>query len=60
VVRRPAPFPVPAAALTLVFGEMARATLLASQRVEPRRLLAAGYTFRYSSLEPALRAAVAE
>jgi len=57
---RPAPFPVPAAALTLVFGEMARATLLASQRVEPRRLLAAGYTFRYSSLEPALRAAVAE
>lgn len=60
VVRRPALFPVPAFALNLVFGEMAQATLLASQRVVPRRLLDAGYAFRHATLEPALRAAVDE
>jgi uncharacterized protein len=60
VVHRPALFPVPALALTLVLGEMAQATLLASQRVMPRRLLAAGYEFRQATLEPALRAAVNE
>jgi len=60
VVHRPALFPVPALALTLVLGEMAQATLLASQRVMPRRLLSAGYEFRQATLEPALRAAVNE
>ncbi len=60
VVRRPALFPVPAFALNLMFGEMARGTLLASQRAVPRRLLAAGYVFRHAALEPALRAAVDE
>lgn len=57
-VHRPALFHVPAPALNLMFGEMARATLLASQRVSPRRLLAAGYEFRHATLESALRAAV--
>ena len=37
VLWRPALFPVPAPMLTLVFGEMARATMLASQRAVPRR-----------------------
>jgi len=60
VVQRPALFPVPALALNLVFGEMAQATLLASQRAVPRRLLAAGYAFRHATLEPALRAVVNE
>lgn len=60
VVRRPALFPVPAFALNLMFGEMAQSTLLASQRVIPRQLLAAGYAFRHATLEPALRAAVNE
>jgi hypothetical protein len=60
VVRRPALFPVPAFALNLMFGEMAQGTLLASQRVLPRQLLAAGYAFQHSTLEPALRAAVNE
>jgi uncharacterized protein (TIGR01777 family) len=60
IAGRPALFPVPAFALSLVFGEMARATLLASQRVVPRRLLDAGYEFRHVTLEPALRAAVME
>ncbi len=60
VIRRPALFPVPAFALNLVFGEMARGTLLASQRAVPSQLLAAGYSFRHATLEPALRAAVHE
>ncbi|HEY3288286.1 MAG TPA: TIGR01777 family oxidoreductase [Gemmatimonadaceae bacterium] len=57
-VRRPALFPVPAIVLKLMFGEMAEGTLLASQRVVPRRLLAAGFEFRHPSLDTALRAAV--
>ena len=60
VVHRPALFPVPAFVLNLMFGEMAQGTLLASQRVLPRRLLASGYAFRHATLEPALRAAVNE
>lgn len=60
VVHRPALFPVPASVLTLMFGEMAQATLLVSQRVLPGRLLAAGYAFRHDTLESALRAAVNE
>ena len=60
VVHRPALFPVPAFVLNLMFGEMAQGTLLASQRVVPRQLLAAGYAFRHATLEKALRAAVNE
>lgn len=60
VLHRPALFPVPAFVLKLMFGEMAQGTLLASQRVIPRQLTAAGYAFRYATLEPALRAAVNE
>jgi uncharacterized protein len=51
---RPAVIPVPAAALRAMFGEMADEALLASQRVEPARLGAAGYAFRFGELEPAL------
>lgn len=52
---RPAVLPVPAPALRAMFGEMADEALLASQRVEPARLRAAGYGFRCGELEPALR-----
>jgi NAD dependent epimerase/dehydratase family enzyme len=55
VLRRPALVPVPAFALRLAFGEMGQATLLASQRMRPRRLLETGYRFRYPALEAALR-----
>lgn len=55
VLARPTPFAVPAAALRLVLGEMADATLLASTRVRPKRLLAAGYRFEHPDLEAALR-----
>jgi uncharacterized protein (TIGR01777 family) len=55
VLGRPTLVPVPAVAARLAFGEMADAVLLASQRVEPARLAATRYTFRFSDLESALR-----
>jgi hypothetical protein len=54
-LRRPAALPVPAFAARLLFGEMAQATLLASARVRPSRLLASGFAFQFPDLEPALR-----
>ena len=51
---RPTPFPVPAAALRLVFGPMADGTLLASTRVAPQRLVASGFRFAHPDLESAL------
>jgi uncharacterized protein len=38
-----------------VVGEMADALLLASRRIEPRRLLQSGYRFHYPQLGAALR-----
>jgi uncharacterized protein (TIGR01777 family) len=55
VLGRPAILPVPAAAMRLAFGAMGRSTLLASQRMRPRRLLETGYAFRHPTLEAALR-----
>lgn len=55
ILRRPTWLPFPAFAARLMFGEMADALLLASTRVEPRQLLATGYTFRYGFLDAALR-----
>lgn len=55
VLKRPAMIPVPAFAIRLLFGEMGEQVLLASSRVEPTRLIAAGFQFRYPDLETALR-----
>jgi uncharacterized protein (TIGR01777 family) len=55
VLGRPTIFPMPEFAARLAFGEMADALLLSSARVEPKRLLASGYAFRYPTLEGALR-----
>lgn len=55
VLNRPTLFPVPAFVARLAFGEMADEALLASTRVVPLKLHAAGYGFQYSELEPALR-----
>ena len=55
VMGRPGFARVPAAVLRLVLGEMADEALLASTRVEPERLLSAGFAFRHPALEPALR-----
>jgi uncharacterized protein (TIGR01777 family) len=52
---RPAIFPIPAFAVRLVFGEMADALLLASQRVEPEQLTKEGYKFQFLRLAEALR-----
>ncbi|MBA2627385.1 MAG: TIGR01777 family protein [Gemmatimonadales bacterium] len=55
ILRRPAVVPVPAAALRVLFGELADAALLASQRVDPAALRRSGYVFRHRSLEDSLR-----
>jgi uncharacterized protein len=54
VLRRPAWLPVPGFALRLALGEMAD-MLLNGQRVLPAAAQRAGYTFRYPTLEAALR-----
>lgn len=54
VLARPTLFPVPAFAARLVFGEMADALLLSSQRVAPQALLTAGFPFGFTKLEEAL------
>ena len=55
VLRRPTIFPLPAFAARLLLGEMADELLLASARVEPARLTATNYAFRFPELEAALR-----
>ena len=56
VLHRPTVIPLPSMAVSLLFGEMGRATLLASQRVHPRRLTAAGFVFESPTLQAALQA----
>jgi uncharacterized protein len=53
VLHRPAVIPVPALALRLLYGEMAR-IVITGQRAVPRRLQQLGFGFRYSELESAL------
>jgi uncharacterized protein (TIGR01777 family) len=55
VLARPAIFPLPAFAARLALGEMADELLLASQKVEPAKLISSGYPFRYPELRPALQ-----
>jgi uncharacterized protein (TIGR01777 family) len=53
-LHRPAIFPVPAAALRVLYGDMAQ-IVTTGARVIPRRLQDAGYGFAYPELDPALR-----
>jgi uncharacterized protein (TIGR01777 family) len=55
-MRRPSLLPVPALVLRVLFGEKAVETLLAGQRVLPRRLLEAGFDFRHPDAETAIAA----
>jgi uncharacterized protein (TIGR01777 family) len=55
VLGRPALLSFPETAARAVFGEMADALLLASQRVRPRRLEETGFPFRFPALEAAVR-----
>ena len=52
-LHRPALVPVPAMALKAIFGRAAT-VLLASQRVEPRRLVERGFAFEFPTLDAAL------
>jgi hypothetical protein len=54
VLSRPAIFPMPAFAGRLLFGQMGNELLLASQRVEPAKLIASGYVFQKPDLRVAL------
>jgi uncharacterized protein (TIGR01777 family) len=56
VLRRPAPFAVPAPVLRAVLGEMA-GDVLGSARVLPARLLESGFGFTFPEIEEAIRAA---
>ena len=55
VIRRPSIVPIPAFAMKLALGELAELLLLNGQRVLPQRLLEAGFKFRHTDLELALR-----
>jgi uncharacterized protein len=57
-VHRPAVLPAPAFALRLALGEMADEALLASARVLPARLTAAGFSFAHATIDQALAAAL--
>lgn len=56
VLGRPTIAVVPAFALRGVYGAMADGTILANQRVIPRKLQAAGFRFAHPKIEAALRA----
>jgi NAD dependent epimerase/dehydratase family enzyme len=49
--------PVPAAVLRVVLGEFSR-VLVRGQRVVPKKLMDAGFVFRYSEIDEALENAV--
>jgi hypothetical protein len=51
---RPSVVPIPAFALRLALGEMADEALLFSTRVLPKKMLQAGYQFRFPELKSAL------
>jgi len=54
VLSRPAIFPMPVFAVKLAFGEMGKELLLGSQKVEPGKLTASGYSFRCRELRASL------
>lgn len=60
VLARPALIPVPETALMLIYGEMAKQTILASQRALPDALAASGFDFKHPTVEGAIRAALEE
>ena len=57
---RPTVFPVPPFAARMVFGEMADALLLASQRVHPEKLSENGYQFQHIDIAETLKTLLSE
>ena len=53
-IHRPAIFPAPAPVLRLALGEMADSLVLTSQNVIPKKLMDAGFAFKYPTLSEAL------
>ena len=54
VLRRPCWLPVPTFALRVLLGKVAQ-VVAGGQRAVPAKATAAGFRFRYDTLEPALR-----
>jgi uncharacterized protein (TIGR01777 family) len=54
-VHRAALLPMPVFAVRLAFGQMGVELMLASQRVQPNKLLAAGFTFQHPDLQNSLQ-----
>jgi len=59
VLYRPTFLPLPEFAVSMIFGEMGDALLLASTKVLPKRLEEAGFEFKYPNLKSAIEHAVA-
>jgi uncharacterized protein len=59
VLYRPTILPLPEFAVNFVLGEMGDALLLDSRRIAPKRLLDAGFEFKYPDLKEAIEHAVA-
>jgi uncharacterized protein (TIGR01777 family) len=59
VLYRPTFLPLPEFAVSMIFGEMGDALLLASTKVMPKRLEDAGFEFMYPNLKVAIENAVA-
>ncbi len=55
VFKKKVRFGLPAAMARLLWGQMAKETLLASTRVLPHKLMASGFMFHHETLETALR-----
>lgn len=55
---RPAIFPMPECLVKLIFGEMGEQMLLSSTRVNPTKLIEAGYSFLHEDLDSALKTLV--
>jgi uncharacterized protein len=55
VLRRPCIVPIPAMMLKLMYGEMAKETILSGQNVSPTKLQTFNYPFMHQELELALR-----
>jgi uncharacterized protein len=54
-LHRPLLFKIPSWFIQLIFGQMGEYLLLKGQRVTPKRLLETGYTFKYATLDQALK-----
>jgi len=54
-LKRPCLFPIPGFMVKLLFGQMGRELLLASTNVTPKKLLDAGFQFKYEQLDKSLK-----